>query len=227
MAYREFTLSDLQERFGIENRLVDLFDDTNIISVSPSELLVQQLEEAQELPIKSEKARSELIITPILLELRRISNKFFTIYSGDILVADKEKGLTGECDFIIARATGSFTVNMPILAIVEAKKQDMELGINQCAAQLYGAYLFNKKSGLDLEKVYGCVTTGDMWKFIVLEKNAIKIDNLTYHKRELDKILGIFQPDDDEAMRKSAEIMLPYYQTDKELTAFTVLDGEI
>jgi len=32
--------------------------------------------------------------------------------------------------------------------------------------------------------------------------------------------------DDDEAMRKSAEIMLPYYQNDKELTAFTVLDGE-
>jgi len=28
--------------------------------------------------------------------------------------------------------------------------------------------------------------------------------------------------DDDEAMRKSAEIMLPYYQNDKELTAFTV-----
>ena len=31
------------------------------------------------------------------------------------------------------------------------------------------------------------------------------------------------EPDDDEAMRKSAEIMLPYYQNDKELTAFTEL----
>ena len=28
--------------------------------------------------------------------------------------------------------------------------------------------------------------------------------------------------DEDKAMRKSAEIMLPYYQNDKELTAFTV-----
>ena len=34
------------------------------------------------------------------------------------------------------------------------------------------------------------------------------------------------EPDDDEAMRKSAKIMLPYYQNDKELTAFTVLDSE-
>ena len=34
------------------------------------------------------------------------------------------------------------------------------------------------------------------------------------------------ESDEDEAMRKSAEIMLPYYQNDKELTAFTVLDSE-
>ena len=69
MAYKDFTLFDLQEKFKIENRVVDLFDDAKLKSIKPSSLLVQQLEEAQELPIKSEKARSELIITPILLEL--------------------------------------------------------------------------------------------------------------------------------------------------------------
>lgn len=193
MAYKDFSLSDLREKFQVENKVVNLFDDAKVSLIQPSELLLQQLEEAQTLPIKSEKARSELIITPILLELRRINKQFFTIYSGDSLIVDREKGLTGECDFIIAKETGSFTINMPILAIVEAKKQDMELGINQCAAQLYGAHLFNKKSGLDLEKVYGCVTTADDWKFMVLEKNVIKIDNLTYYKKELDRILGIFQ----------------------------------
>lgn len=193
MAYRDFTLSNLREKFQIENKVVDLFDDQNLQPISPSQFLIQQLQEAQGLPIKSEKARSELIITPILLEVRRINNNFFTIYSGDSLIVDKEKGLTGECDFIIAKDTGSFTINMPILTIVEAERQDIEMGINQCAAQLYGAYLFNQKAGIDLEKIYGCVTTADDWKFLMLQKNVIYIDNITYYKNQLENIIGIFQ----------------------------------
>ena len=115
MAFKDFNLSDLQEQFQIRNKVTDLFNDVNIQLVQPSNLLLQQLQEAQELPVKSEKARSELIITPILLELRRNNNKFFTIYSGDILTVDKTSGLTGECDFILAKETGSFSINVPIL----------------------------------------------------------------------------------------------------------------
>ena len=201
MAYKDFTLSDLRNKFKIENRVTDLFNKAELELIEPSDLLMQQLNEAQELPIKSEKARSELIITPILLELRRINNKFFTIYSGDSLIVDKEKGLTGECDFILAKETGSFSINIPILTIVEAKKQDMELGVNQCAAQLYGAFLFNKNSATPLDKIYGCVTTADAWKFMMMEEGLVKIDNITYYKSELNKILGVFN------------IIIGYYKT--------------
>ncbi|MEM6297822.1 MAG: hypothetical protein AAF740_03935 [Bacteroidota bacterium] len=193
MAYKDFTLSDLRDRFKIENTITNLFDGVTLSESTPSDFLKQQLEEAQELPVKSEKARSELIISPILLELRRKNDKFFTIYSGDSLIVDKNKGLTGECDFILAKDTGSFSINIPILAIVEAKRQDMELGINQCAAQLYGAYLLNQKSGISLDKIYGCVTTADDWKFMRLQEGVIQIDRVTYYKSELGKILGIFQ----------------------------------
>ena len=193
MAYSDFTLSDLQTQFGIRNQVVDLFDDSSIQPLKLSDFLIQQLQEAEELPIKSEKARSELIISPILLELRRINNKFFTIYSGDVLVADRTRGLVGECDFILAKETGSFSINMPIITIVEAKKQDIELGINQCAAQLYGAKIFNEKSETILPKIYGCVTTADNWKFMSVENNLIIIDNTTYYKSEIGKVLSIFQ----------------------------------
>lgn len=193
MEYKKFTLLDLRNQFKIENKIVDLFNEETIQPIPPSDFLLQQLREAQEIPVKSEKARSELIITPILMELRRNNRKFFTIYSGDHLVADKEKGLTGECDFIIAQETGSFSINVPLLAIVEAKRQNIELGINQCAAQLYGAHIFNQKSGKELPKIYGCVTTADNWQFLLLENNVVKIDNQIYYKSELSKILGIFQ----------------------------------
>ncbi len=193
MAYKDFTLSDLREQFQVDNKIVKLFDATKVVPIQPSDLLLQLLEEAESLSLKSEKARSEFIVTPVLFELRRITQRFFTIYSGDSLIVDKEKGLTGECDFILTKDTGTFDINYPIIQIVEAKKHDMELGVNQCAAQVYGAYLFNQKSGVELEKVYGCVTTGELWKFIVLEENIIKVDNVNYHKSQLDKILGIFQ----------------------------------
>jgi len=103
MAYKDFTLSDLQEQFQVENKVVKLFDEADIVPIQPSEVLRLQLEQAQKLRLKSEKARSEFIVTPILLELRRINKSFFTIHSGDSLVADAEKGLMGECDFILAK----------------------------------------------------------------------------------------------------------------------------
>lgn len=96
------------------------------------------MEEAASLPVRSEKARSESLVYPILLEVRRRHNRFFTIYSGDQLLADRELGLVGECDFILARDTRSISLSVPLLTVVEANQQDMDLGIDQCAAQMVG-----------------------------------------------------------------------------------------
>ncbi len=193
MAYTDFTLSILQKKFKINNKFFPLFEKKDIQPIEVSAILQQQLNEAKELPIKSEKARSELIVMPILMELRRINNKFFTIYSGDTLIVDKAQGLTGECDFILAKETGSFSINVPIISVVEAKRQDMEMGINQCAAQLYGARLFNQQNNVPLEILYGCVTTADNWKFMQIKNNSIYIDQNTYYKSDVGLILGIFK----------------------------------
>jgi len=193
MAYKDFTLSDLQEQFQIENKVIDLFDNTKITPISPSEFLSRQLEKAQRLPLKSEKARSEFIVTPILLELMQINEDFFTIYSGDSLIVDKEKGLTGECDFILTKNTGTFNINYPIIQIVEAKKHDIELGVPQCAAQLVGAKLYNESKGIILPTVHGCVTTGKEWLFMVLENDCVKINAKSYFLSEIENVMGIFQ----------------------------------
>jgi len=66
------------------------------------------------------------------------------------------------------------------------------IGINQCAGQLYGASLFNEKYQNEIPKVYGCVTTADAWKFMLLENNVVKIDRTTYYKNDLGKILAVF-----------------------------------
>lgn len=193
MAFEDFTFRDLREQFGIRNEIVDLFEDETIVTIPPSDFLRTQLANARELPLKSEKARSEFFVAPVLMELRHLTNKFFTIYSGENLVADPEKGLSGECDFILARSNRTYDITTPICAIVEAKRENLELGIQQCAAQLYGAQILNRKSGLELETLYGCVTTADNWQFISLTDKMVRIDESVYFRNELDKILGIFQ----------------------------------
>jgi len=101
--------------------------------------------------------------------------------------------LSGECDFILARNIGTFDINIPIITLVEAKKNDVEIGIPQCAAQMLGAKLFNKESGSDLQKIYGCVTTADDWLFMKLENSKLTIDNRKYYLGQIDELLGVFQ----------------------------------
>ena len=191
MAYSDFSLRTLRLQFGVENKVEDLFPSTT--PVEPDALLKQSLEIAKKMPIKSEKSRSELIVMPILIDVMRRNDYFFTIYSGDNLVADKNVGLTGECDFILAQNTQSFDVNTPILTLVEAKKNDIEAGIPQCAAQMLGASLYNKEAGIKLSEIYGCVTTGTEWRFLRLKDNIISIDDAEYFIVELEKLLGVFQ----------------------------------
>jgi hypothetical protein len=190
-SYSHFSLEDISNQFGIQNKRQRLFD--NIVEIPPSDWLNNSLSIAEELPIKSEKARSEMIVVPILVELRKLNNKFFTIYSGETLMADAEKGLKGECDFILAKDTGSFNINTPIIQVVEAKKNDVEIGIPQCAAQLIGANVYNQQRNTNLEQIYGCVTTGDDWQFLKLENNEILIDTRRYYLGNVAELLGVFQ----------------------------------
>lgn len=191
MPYSKFTLDILKTKFGIDNQVGRLFQP--MLALLPSETLKTMLAIAEELPVRSEKAKSEAIVFPVLVELRNRNDKYFTIYSGDNLSADAEQGLEGECDFILSRDTKSFNISYPILQIVEAKKNDLEVGVPQCAAQLIGAKIFNEKKGVHLSKIYGCVTTGNEWLFMFLENNTIRIDNKVYYLDNIGEILAIFQ----------------------------------
>jgi hypothetical protein len=192
MAYSKFTLDSIAEKFGIDNQLCHIFVPPPI-AITPSEWLLFSLAQGNELPARSEKSRSEFIVAPILLELRRINDNFFTVFSGEDLDADAKLGLRGECDFILAKDTGSFNIKVPIFQILEAKKNDVELGVAQCAAQMIGARIFNEKKNVILTKLYGCVTTGKEWLFICLEKNTLYIDKTTYNLSNLPELLGALQ----------------------------------
>jgi hypothetical protein len=191
MAFSDFTFDQLETQFGAANVVAPLFDP--LLPLTPGVTLISILRSAKELSIRSEKARSELLVMPILLDAREKTDKFFTIYSGDNLNADPGRGLNGECDFILTKDTGSYTISYPIVQVVEAKRNDLEEGLKQCAAQLIGARIFNEKKGLALPRLYGCATTGDDWQFILLEDNQFRIDNRKYYLAEVGELLAVFQ----------------------------------
>ncbi len=190
MAYTDFTLEIIEQKFGVRNQQRPLFAPLPPLPVSVS--LQTALSRARTLPIRTEKARSEWIVAPILVELRDLTDRFFTIYSGDNLNADDDAGLRGECDFILTKDTGSFEINYPIFCVVEAKKNDLDIGIPQCAAQLVGARLFNQKRGIVPISLYGCVTTGDDWVFMRLANNELTIDTRKYYLVEIGELLALF-----------------------------------
>ena len=56
---------------------------------------------------------------------------------------------------------------------------------------MFAAQMFNKRQGFEKLVIYGAVSTGTNWKFILLEENLVKIDLKEYIITQLDRILGI------------------------------------
>jgi len=192
MAYSDFTLDSITQKFELQQKIAGLFVETELILVS--DWLKQSLEHGKRLALFSgnEKARSEFIIAPIMVEIEQTFGDRIAIFSGKNLEAAREQGLTGECDFILTQGAKSLTIQNPILALVEAKKADIELGLGQCVAQMVGAKLMNARQDVN-HPIYGCVTTGEDWQFLKLEEQILYIDSDRYYINEVDKILGCLQ----------------------------------
>jgi predicted aspartyl protease len=189
--YREFTLESTQSLLGVKHQFGKLFDVVESVAVPP--WLLKSLEAAQPIRFTSDKARSGFLITPILLASREINQEKFFIFSGQRLAADATRGLIGECDFILTHSA-SPVLSAPIMAIVvEARRQDFELGLGQCIAQMAGAQIFNQKHGDLSLPIFGCVTTGDIWQFLKLEASLVLIEQSRYYINNLGQILGVFK----------------------------------
>ena len=71
MAYSEYTFTRLYEEYGILQQSERLFQNIGILEKAPSARLQEDLNDAQLMPLYSEKAKSEAIIYPIIRELKK------------------------------------------------------------------------------------------------------------------------------------------------------------
>ncbi|OQY56048.1 MAG: hypothetical protein B6245_18910 [Desulfobacteraceae bacterium 4572_88] len=192
MPYSSFTIRKVQKEFSLE-----IIEDADLFSgTEPREIgnhLKETLSDNVSLAaaVNTEKARSELIIAPVLIEIRKMFDKKISFFSGIEMNVDKERDLTGFCDFIISKSPEQLFLNTPVITVVEAKNENIMSGLGQCAAEMIASGIFNEQEGTTLSKIYGVVTSGNIWKFLKLEGNKIYIDLDDYYIKEVSKIIGI------------------------------------
>lgn len=191
MAYKDFTFADLKTRFHVSIQNTELFNE--IKPIQPSAWLNESISRGRHSGLPNEKARSERIIAPVLLEVQVINNYQFVLFSGQNMSAQPETGLSGEVDFIIAKSLSDLILEAPIISILEAKREDMLTGLPQCFAQMIGAQAFNEMSDVKGKPVYGVITIGTEWQFFKLVDKTIYRDTRYYLLSDLPEILGVFQ----------------------------------
>jgi hypothetical protein len=190
--YSQFkTISSVKKAFNLTVIEGDRFFP-EVAPIEPSSLLSEYLQET--LPIVavsgSEKARSEGLIYPLLLEVRRQMNHKISLFSGEDLNVDESVGLNGICDFLLTRSTAVLEIEAPIVVVVEAKKNDLKTGLGQCMAEMVAAQRLNQSQEQPIVTVYGSVSNGTQWQFLRLRELIVTIDLSVYPVPPIDQILG-------------------------------------
>jgi hypothetical protein len=193
MAFSDFTFPQVQQDLGLTVDEADLFSP--IPTASLREDFVTTITDGATiaLAVNTEKAKSEFIIAPVLLEVRRMCGGAVGLFSGVALDVDPAKGLNGVCDFLLTKTARQFILNAPIVTVVEAKNDNLHNGLGQCIASTYAAELYNQRAESPIQAVCGVVTTGSAWKFIRVTGTTVTLDLKEYYIDNLGKLIGVLK----------------------------------
>jgi hypothetical protein len=192
MPYSKFTLSRAVEDFNLAIVEGGRFLP-EIQPVIPTALLYDTLKEniPWAIAVSSEKARSEGILNPIFLEVKRQLHGQVSLFSGEEFNVQPEVDLSGFVDFLISRSPEQLFIKAPAVIIVEAKKEDLKPGLGQCLAEMVAAQRFNQQKKLPIPTIYGTVTSGSQWRFLKLEEQTVTIDLTDYPLLPIEPLLGM------------------------------------
>jgi hypothetical protein len=169
MAYGTFnSVAEVATIFDIEVADATAFVKTKKLEIS--EILFSIIEDnlRDKINYISEYAICETIIRPILDIV--VKNYPLKIWSHVAYNVDKEKGLIGEPDYLVAKKNKYGAMEKPALCVMEAKKENFDEGWTQALAEMVASSL------LGATTCYGIVTTGAFWQFGKLENGVFIIE---------------------------------------------------
>ncbi len=162
MAFSDYkNIAQVQKEFGIKYEEEDFIQAQ---AVPPTPEFVAEFEFTRENidVYTSEASRTELIISPILRAVYKHYHEQYSFWIQKSITYNEK--LSGTPDYIIATksALGKTVLELPLVVLVEAKRNDFEQGWGQCLAELVAAQKINDKAAAP---VYGIVSDGELWKF--------------------------------------------------------------
>ena len=187
MAFSDYkTIAQVQEEYKIKYLEEDFIE---IGDLKPSDLFVKELQfSEQNMDIyTSESSRCENIIYPILREVYKTFLDEYTLWSHKSITYDAKLNGTPDYLFSTKSELGKTVLGLPIVIIVEAKKNDFREGWGQCLAELIAVQKINEAEELPL---YGIVTDGELWQFGKLVSDEFTKSKLRITTTDLDKIFG-------------------------------------
>ncbi len=192
MAFHDFTLSDVKKKLGLTvTDADDLFGHLPPVPFPATLAAILDRYLPIALNMGTEKGRSELLIAPMLFELRLSHPDRLSVFSGIDFSFDAAAQLTGRCDFVVARNPLQLEFTAPACVLVEAKNENILAGVPQCLAEMVAAQRFNRAEGIDLDRIGGVVTTGLQWRFLSLTGTHGQVDRVEYSLDIREKIYGI------------------------------------
>lgn len=135
----------------------------------------------------NEATRKGLLVTPVVSEACFIYD--LGIFLEKELSVPKEQmpdlphQLNGNCDYAISMDIFDFIY--PVISIIEAKPRELSKGIGQCLSELVATLKMFPKQ----EQVYGIITDGEVWEFMLLKDNILTLDDQNYHVSNVSGII--------------------------------------
>ncbi len=190
MSFSDFkSANSVAEKYNLTIQRHLLFDHAAIVPIAPHAFLQQTLEfEVTHQPSNmTEYGLCESLIYPLLRDMW-MNYPQLQIWSHVPLIVDDD--LNGIPDYIITEKSpqGLEQFDRPLLTVVEAKRDNFVEGWGQCLAGMVAAQKLNQSPN---RKVYGIVTTGQVWEFGLLHGSQFTLHPFKFSLVQLELLLGV------------------------------------
>ncbi len=184
-------------QFTSPNKVKQVFTDLNISKQDfiPAKITEIEYPSYLERDVKfalktfkpSEAFADKFLIAPLLNEVW-INHSSLNLWTQPFLRIDEI--LQGRPDYVISPVDNEQyeILSIPIVVVVEAKQENFTAGWGQCLAEMVACQKLNKSTNTI---IYGIVSTGQIWEFGKLDKNAFVRNSGSYSIYDLHKTYNV------------------------------------
>ena len=127
---------------------------------------------------------SKKLLIDAICEEAMLTSNHLRIWKGSQLESDV---LAGYVDYLVAERKRY--LDIPLLCIIEAKKDDFEQGLAQCLVEMQACQWQNRQADRDID-ILGIVTNGEGWQFYKLLLAGTVYGTPLYSVGDMDLLLG-------------------------------------